>query len=133
MPDRRSLLLGICVLIAGLDLAQPLLLSWVPKHLGAVMGGLLYLGAAAGIRASWWPASLVVALLPVVPVTVLTLWSAGLPLPVEPDRPMVGIAVLQLIASGLAAPIVGRDRRAHPNPAHDRGGSPRAEEPTDRG
>ena len=78
----------------------------MPKHVGAILGGVFYLVAAVGIRSEIRAAAWGIALLPIVPVTVLTLWGAGVALPVAPDGPMVGILVLQLVAAGLAAAIL---------------------------
>ena len=90
---------GACALIAMLDWAQPLWLDWRPKHVGALLGGALYLAAAVAIARGFRPLALVVAFMPVIPITTLGLWASGVGLPVEPDAPMVAILAVQLVAA----------------------------------
>lgn len=81
------------------DVAQPLLLPWVPKMWGAIAGGVVYGCLAVTLALGWrWPAWIAVAM-PAVPLTVLFLGAAGVALPVEPDRAMVLVLGLQLLAA----------------------------------
>ncbi|MCB9697135.1 MAG: hypothetical protein H6738_10180 [Alphaproteobacteria bacterium] len=96
---------GLAWTVAAMDLAQVLLLDWRPKHWGALAGAGLYVllgvGALRGVPA----ALLILAAMPLVPLTTLALWAGGVALPVEPDAGMIGVLVVQLgtaLASFLA-------------------------------
>lgn len=82
-----------------LDWAQPLLFEWVPKHVGAILGGLLYLSAAVAIARNVRPFALIVSAMPLIPLTTLVLWSAGVALPVTPDAPMLVVLSVQIVAA----------------------------------
>lgn len=94
---------AVCMLIAAADLSQPLLMDWIPKHWGALGGGLFYLTTGALLLRDVRPAAWAVVALPAIPVTVLALWAAGVSVPVQPDGLMVAILVLQLTAAALCA------------------------------
>jgi hypothetical protein len=89
------------VLVALLDLAQPVLRAWRPKYWGALAGAVLYAGLSWAIayrrsRAALW----VVVLMPVVPIVTLLATAFGLSFPV--DRAMIAIAFCQLLAAASA-------------------------------
>lgn len=92
-----------CALIVVLDWVQPLVFEWRPKHVGAVLGGLLYLAAAVAIARGVRPLALVVAAMPAIPLTTLALIGLGVDLPVEPDGPMIVVLSVQLVAAVAAA------------------------------
>lgn len=98
----RRWLVGVTVAIATADVAQVLLLDWRPKHVGALGGAALYLLLGWGIGTDRRWAGIVVAAMPLIPLTVLGLSAAGAPLPLAPDAAMIGILGLQLLAAGLA-------------------------------
>lgn len=93
---------ALCLLVALADLAQPLVLDWVPKFYGAIAGGLLYLLAAVTIARGVRPLAFVVVAMPLIPVSVLLLTVAGVPLPVTPDAAMLVVMVGQLGAAATA-------------------------------
>lgn len=114
---RQRLAIGACALIVALDWMQPLLLDWRPKFVGALLGGLLYLVAALGIARGVRVLALVVAAVPVVPLSTLALWAAGVSLPVQPDGPMLVVLSVQLVAAVAA----GRWWASTPEPSGNRG------------
>lgn len=101
MPQRVAV--AACVLIVALDWMQPLLFEWRPKHVGAVLGGALYLVAAVGIARGARPLALVVAAMPAIPLTTLTLAGLGVALPVQPDTPMIVVMSVQIVAAVASA------------------------------
>ena len=102
---------GLAWTVAVLDLAQVVLLDWGPKHWGALLGAALYvvLGAGAwrGVRA----ADLVLAVMPLVPLTTLALWAGGVALPLEPDAGMLGVMVVQIGAALASVLAIREDQR----------------------
>jgi len=100
-----------CAAIVVLDWAQPLVHEWVPKHVGALLGGAVYLAGAVGIARGARAFALVVALMPILPLGTLALWGIGVALPVTPDLPMVVVLSVQLVAA-LAAGRWWLDTRA---------------------
>ncbi len=92
-----------CALIVVLDWAQPLWFAWRPKHVGALLGGLLYLVGAVAISRGVRPLGLVVAAMPAIPLVTLTLVAAGVALPVTPDGPMYVVLSVQIVAAVAAA------------------------------
>lgn len=88
------MLLALAIVIA--DLAQPLLLPWRPKFVGALGGAAIYTLVALGAWRGWRPTAWLAALMPVVPLTTLGLHLAGVELPAQPDGAMVAILALQL-------------------------------------
>ncbi len=112
----------LCLLVACADFAQPLLLDWRPKFVGALLGGALYLAASLSMGRGVRLLAYVVAVMPLVPVTVLSLFALGVPLPVAPDVAMVVVLVGQLGAAAACiswlragrAGSLGIDSRAGP-------------------
>lgn len=100
--NARWLAVAACAVIVLLDWSQPLVFEWRTKFVGAIAGGVLYLLAAFAIARQWRPAAVVVALMPVIPLTTLTLWAVGLDLPVRPDAPMVVVLGVQIVAAAAA-------------------------------
>lgn len=90
---------GLAWTVAAMDLAQVLLLEWRPKHWGSLLGAAMYvllgLGALRGVPA----ALLILAAMPLVPLTTLALQAGGVSLAIEPDAGMIGVMVVQLAAS----------------------------------
>jgi len=99
-PQRAAVV--ACLLIVGLDWIQPLVFDWVPKHVGALVGGVLYLIGAVGLARGVRPVAIVIALMPVIPLTTLALSGLGVPLPVSPDAPMLVVLSAQLVAAAAA-------------------------------
>lgn len=95
MTPGRTLLIASSLVIAA-DLAQPLLQPWAPRHLGAVAGAAIYATIAVGAVRGWRPTAWLAVGMPLVPASVLTGWALGAPVPVVPDWPMVGVALLQV-------------------------------------
>jgi hypothetical protein len=89
-------------LVAVLDLVQVLVLAWRPKHWGALGGMVLYGTLAVLVARGSRPALIVVAVMPLVPLSVLVGTAMGLPLPVAPDAAMSGILAVQIAAASAA-------------------------------
>ena len=100
--NRRPILVSTCLCIAVIDASQPLMHVWIPKYYGALAGAVLYLAFAIGIYRRVAMARWAVVAMPVIPLTTLALWAAGVPLPIAPDASMIGVLALQLAAAGLA-------------------------------
>jgi hypothetical protein len=90
-------------LVAASDLVQVVVVPWKPKHWGAVGGIALYALLAVGAARGWRPALVLAVAMPLVPLTVLALWAAGVGLPVAPDAAMVGILAFQVGAATASA------------------------------
>jgi hypothetical protein len=98
---RWTALAAVCSSITACDLAQPAILDWRSKFLGAVGGAAIYTLVAGGAVAhKRWSVVIAVAM-PIIPIATLLLWTAGWA-PVEPDAWMVVILGLQLVAAGIA-------------------------------
>jgi protein-S-isoprenylcysteine O-methyltransferase Ste14 len=104
LPGSLGLALTAALLsVSALDLLQVMWLAWVSKHVGALGGALLYGGLAVGAwRQARW-AALIPAIVPLLPLTLLTLslLGAGPVMGVRPDTAMVVILGFQLVAAGL--------------------------------
>jgi hypothetical protein len=98
----RQALVGAALTVTTLDLLQVLLLDWRPKHVGALAGAAVYLLFAWGIHGDRRWAGILVAAMPVIPLSVLALSAAGASLPVAPDAAMITILGVQLLAAVLA-------------------------------
>lgn len=97
---RRSLLAVLLVIVLA-DLAQPVMLPWRSKFLGALAGAALYGVCAVGVVLHRrWPL-VVITCLPLIPIGVLVLAGLGVA-PVQPDAPMLGVLLLQVLAAGLS-------------------------------
>lgn len=103
MNRARWGLVVAAVTIAVADLAQVVLLDWRPKHWGSLGGAALYIGVAVGAVAGLSAADVVALAIPLIPITLLSAWALGLPVPVAPDRAMVLILIVQLSAAGFGA------------------------------
>ncbi len=99
---KQKALIAVLLAIVLSDLAQPLMLEWRPKFAAAIAGAALYAGCALGVVQGWAPALWVVRLMPIVPLTTLGLWAAGVDVPAQPDAGMLWVLGLQLVAAGLA-------------------------------
>ena len=103
MLGSKQIAVFFCLLVAGADFAQPLLFDWVPKFYGAIAGGLLYLVAGVTIARGVRALAYVVAVMPVIPLTVLALTVLGVSLPMKPDVAMVVIMGGQIAAAVASA------------------------------
>lgn len=100
--------IACALVVAGADLAQPLLLSWRPKFIAALCGALLYSALAwAVLRYQHRVALWVLMLMPLVPFGTLTAVTLGASFPV--DDKMLAIAAFQLLAGLSAACALRRD------------------------
>jgi protein-S-isoprenylcysteine O-methyltransferase Ste14 len=98
--------------VSALDLLQVVWLPWVPKHVGALGGALLYLALAWGAwRQARW-AALIPAVVPLLPLSLITLsWLGGGPvMGVRPDTAMGVILGFQLVAAALGVTLAARRR-----------------------
>ena len=107
-PGVCRVVVGLAVAIAAADALQVALLPWVPKHVFALGGALLYGALAVGVARGSRAALVTVLAMPLIPLGVLSLSAAGVALGVAPDRAMVGILLLQVAAAGAAGAALAR-------------------------
>jgi hypothetical protein len=99
---------GAAAAVALADLAQVVALPWAPNHAAALAGAALYTVLAVLVGRANRPATWVLLAMPAVPLTTLAAWAGGLPVPVTPGGPMVGVLALQLAAASGAAALLRR-------------------------